>query len=154
MNHVSRGYTLIEVMAVLLILALAAGVVAPSVGRGLDGIRLRAEVAGVASFLRAAREQAVTHHTPYEVTVEPESRLLVLRVSGHDPARGADGVRATKRLSAIARIEAEPAARTVFFFPEGWSSGGRFRIAAPGPLVYVVTVDALTGRVTTRQSGS
>ncbi len=149
-----RGYTLMEVMVVLLVLALAAAVVAPAVGRGADNLRARAEVAGVASFLRAAREQAIARNAPYEVWVDPDAGLLVLKASSADGS-GAGAVRATKRLSAPVRIEADPPlARTVTFLPQGLSSGGRFRIEAPGPRVYIVTVDPLTGRVATRRGDS
>ena len=59
----------------------------------------------------------------------------------------------TRRLAAPVRIEADPPLRrTVTFTPQGLSSGGRFRIEAPGPRVYVVTVDPITGRVVTRQA--
>ncbi len=149
-----RGYTLIEVAVVLLVLALAVGVVAPSIGRSLESIRLRGEVAGVASFLRAAREQAITRDAPCEVGLDPEARLLALReIDSDSPA--ARVPRATKRLSAFLRIEADPPqARTITFLPQGLSSGGRLRVEAPGPIVYTISVDALTGRVTARRGES
>lgn len=150
-----RGYTLIETAVVLLVLALAAGVAAPSIGRGLDSVRLRAEVAGVASFLRAARERAISQHVSLEVGIDPEGRTLVVKARDDDPLRGAGVVRAVRHLSSLAHIEPDPPqARTVTFFAYGLSSGGRFRIETPGTVVYVVTVDPLTGRVSTRRGES
>src|SRR6266496_3108184 len=58
----TRGFTLIELAVTLLILALAAAVAAPSLARGVDTVRARTEAAGIATFLRAAHEQAVTQH--------------------------------------------------------------------------------------------
>ena len=139
-----RGYTLIETVIVLLVLALAAGIVAPSIGRGVDSIRLRAEVAGVASFLRAARERAIAQHRTLEVGVDGEGRALVLKAGDHD-------VRGVRRLSSFVHVTAD---RSVTFFAYGLSSGGRFRIETAGAVVYVVRVDALTGRVSTRRSES
>lgn len=151
-----RGFTLIEVVIVLFIVAMAMAVGVPAIGRGADGLRVRAEAAGVANFLRAAREQAVTHNRAYEVRVDPEAGVMVLvRMSG--PAGAADNgtVQATRRLTAPVRIEADPPLRrTVTFSPEGLSSGGRFRVEAPGPRVFVVTVDPITGRVVTGQAES
>lgn len=142
-----RGYTLIETTVVLLVLALAAGIAAPAIGRGLDAIRLRAEVAGVASFLRAAREQAITQRHALEVGIDGDGRTLVLKA-------GAEDVRAARRLSVL-HIEPGPReARSVTFFAAGLSTGGRFRLEAPGPVVYVVTVSPLTGRVSTRRGES
>lgn len=141
------GYTLIETTVVLLVLALAAGVAAPAIGRGLDAIRLRAEVAGVASFLRAARERAITQHHALDVRIDEAGRTLTLNAGDED-------VRAVRHLSVL-HIEADPrAARTVTFFAYGLSTGGRFRLEAPGPVVYVVTVSPLTGRVSTRRGDS
>jgi hypothetical protein len=34
------------------------------------------------------------------------------------------------------------------------STGASFAIATPGPRTYVITVDALTGRVSTERTGS
>lgn len=142
-----RGYTLIETTVVLLVLALAAGLAAPAIGRGLDTIRLRAEVAGVASFLRAARERAITQHHALDVRIDEAGRTLTLNAGDED-------VRAVRHLSVL-HIEADPrAARTVTFFAHGLSTGGRFRLEAPGPVVYVVTVSPLTGRVSTRRGDS
>jgi general secretion pathway protein H len=150
-----RGFTLIETVVVLLVLALAAAVVAPPIGRGLDAVRLRAEVAGVASFLRGARERALSQHRAIEVAIEAEGRVLVLRSGEGDPARDGAAARAVRHLSPEVRVTAEPPpARTVTFFAHGLSSGGRFRIESREAVVYVVTVDPLTGRVSTRRSQS
>jgi type II secretory pathway pseudopilin PulG len=137
------------VLVVLLVVALAAAVVVPSLGRSADALRVRAEVAGFAGFLRYAREQAITRREAQEVRVDPEARLLMLGVPGSDV------VRSTKRLSPLLQIEPEaPAALTVRFLPHGPSSGGTFRVWASGGRVYVVTVDPLTGRVSNRRADS
>jgi len=134
---------------VLLVVALAVAVVVPSLGRGADALRVRAEAAGFAGFLRYAREQAITRREAQEVRVDPEARLLMLGVPGSDV------VRSTKRLSPLLRIAPElPAALTVRFLPHGPSSGGSFRLEGPGGRVYLVTVDPLTGRVSNRRADS
>jgi len=148
---VTRGYSLMELVVVLAILAVAAAVVAPAVGRTADGVRVRAELAGVAAFLRTAREQAVTRQQALEVTLDREARVLLLR----RPGRGDEaGVQASRAVSPLLRVEADPAMPRVTFLPHGMTSGGRFTIEAPGPRAYVITVDALTGRVTTQRGAS
>lgn len=140
------GFTLIELAVVLFILGLATAVVVPSVGRGTEALRARAEVAGFSAFLRYAREQAVTRREIQEVRVDPQARLVTLT------APGKDKVRASRRLSETLRVDASPpSALTVRFLPQGLSSGGTFRIEAPGGRVFVVTVDPLTGRVAQRR---
>ena len=139
---------------VLFVLAVAMAVGVPAIGRGADGLRVRTAAAGLANFLRAAREQAVTRNRTYEVRVDPDAGAIVLvSVSGTAGTRDAATVQATRRLAARVRIEADPPLRrTVTFSPQGLSSGGRFRVGLPGRRVYVVTVDPITGRVVTRQA--
>jgi general secretion pathway protein H len=147
----SRGFSLMELIVVLAILAVAAAVVAPSVGRTADGVRARAEVGAVAAFLRSAREQAVARRQTLEVRADAATHALVVRPVG---AEGEAAVQARRAVSPLLRIAADPPPARVTFFPHGMSSGARFVIAAPGPRAYVITVDALTGRVSTGRGGS
>jgi general secretion pathway protein H len=146
-----QGFSLIELVVVLLVLAIAAAVVTPAVGRTVDGVRARAEVGAVAAFLRSAREQAVTRRQALEVVVERDAHALVVRRAGLE---GEAGVLGSRAVSPRLRIEAAALSPRVTFFPHGMSSGARFAIAAPGSRAYVIAVDALTGRVSTRRAGS
>jgi general secretion pathway protein H len=146
---VRRGFTLIELAVTLLVLALTSAIVAPSIGRGLDGLRGRAEVSGFVGFLRAARQQAVTRGEAQEVQLDPQT--LTLAIS----AEGSQAVRSTRSFSYLLRIEPSPRnAFTVKFQPGGLSSGGTFHLVAPGDRRYLVTVDPLTGRVASRLADS
>jgi prepilin-type N-terminal cleavage/methylation domain-containing protein len=142
---VKRGFTLVELAVTLMVLVLAAFLIAPSVGRGLDGLRARADVSGFSRYLRAAREQAVTRGQPQQVRLEDDGRTLAM-LSG-DPATA----RSSRHFAFLLGIEPEPpSARTVTFQPQGLSSGGAFYLLAPGNRRYLVTVDPVTGRVTTK----
>ena len=139
----TRGFTLIELVVTLFILSLAAAVVTPSVVTGVETLRARTEAAGIATFLRGAREQAVTHHRAYEVSVKSAEGVVELRAG--------DSVAATRRLAAGVRVTADPpAGRIVTFLPTGLSSGAHLRVEMAGR-GYLITVDPLTGRVTTRR---
>ena len=148
---VVRGFSLMELVVVLAILAITAAVVAPGIGRSADGVRARAEVGAVAAFLRSAREHAVTRGQAMEVRVDDETHTLVMRQAGRtgDPA-----VQATRAVSSNLRIAVEPSAPSVTFLPHGMSTGARFAVSTPGARAYVITVDALTGRVSTTRVGS
>jgi general secretion pathway protein H len=146
---VTRGYSLMELVVVLAILAVAAGVVAPAVGRTAEDVKVRAELAGLAAFLRAAREQAVTRRETLEVTLDPEARVLLLRRPGRESEAR---VQPSRAVSPLLRVEADPAMPRVTFLPHGMSSGARLTVEAPGPRAYVIAVDALTGRVTTQRA--
>ena len=139
-----RGFTLIELAVTLFVLALGVAVAAPSLARGIDTVRARAETAGLATFLRAAREQAITHNRPYEVRVKTEEGVIELRTG--------ETVLASQRPALGVRVIADsPTSGTVTFLPQGLSSGARLRVEGPGRRAYLVTVDALTGRVATRR---
>jgi type II secretion system protein H len=137
-----RGFTLLELIVTLLIIALAVGLAVPTIGRSTETVRVRAEVAGFSAMLRHARERAIVTRTAQAVVIDLNERRIS-RLAG-----GPEGeVRETRMLPERLRVEAEPpAALTVRFEPAGGSSGADFRLQS-GSVAYRVTVDALTGRV-------
>lgn len=170
---VAPGFTLLELIVTLAVLALAVAVVTPAIGRGTDGLRARAEVASFAATLRHAREQAITTQRPYRVAVDSENHRISVTTlpspasmsfsgpasaSGSGPAipssaRAASAsstarepeVNETRTLSPRLVVEsAQPSA--VVFDVRGGASGGDFKLTSGG-VVYRVTVDRLSGRV-------
>jgi prepilin-type N-terminal cleavage/methylation domain-containing protein len=139
-----RGFTLIELAVTLFVLALGVSVAAPSLARGVDTVRARAETAGIATFLRAAREQAITHNRPYEVRVKTEEGVIELGTR--------EKVLASRHFAPGVRVTVDaPTRDAITFLPQGLSSGARLRVEGPGLRAYLVTVDPLTGRVATRR---
>lgn len=135
----ARGFTLLELIVVLLVLAVAAGLAMPAIGRSVDAVRVRAEIAGFSAVLRHAREQAIVLRRVHAVVVDPTEHQVRILAD--------DEVRKTRAIPAGWTIEASPPPNlTVRFEPQGSSSGGDFRIVA-GPVTYRITVDAVTGRV-------
>ena len=136
----ARGFTLLELIVTLVVLAVAVGLVAPTIGRSTEALRARAEVAGFSATFRHAREQAITTREPYTVAVNPTNRLVIVTT-------GEDEVRWTRTLSSRVDIRAEtPGSLAVRFEPQGTSSGGEYRLSS-GKITYRVTVDPVTGRV-------
>jgi len=136
----ARGFTLLELIVTLVVVAAVVGLVAPTIGRSTETLRTRAEVAGFSATFRRAREQAITTRQPYTVVVNPTNRLVTVTT-------GEDEVRWTRTLSSRVAVRAEtPTALTVHFEPQGTSSGGQFHVSS-GKISYRVTIDAVTGRV-------
>lgn len=136
----ARGFTLLELIVTLSVIALAVGLVLPAIGRSTETVRARAEIAGFSAVLRHAREQAITRRQPYRVVVEPDARRVTILADDNE-------VRRTRVFPERLTIEAVSAPSvTVRFEPEGSSSGGEFRLTS-GNTAYRVTVDAVTGRV-------
>jgi general secretion pathway protein H len=136
----ARGFTLLELIVTLVVVAVAVALVAPTIGRSTETLRTRAEVAGFSATFRHARERAITTRQQYTVVVNPTNRLVMVTT-------GEDEVQWTRTLSSRVEIRAEtPAALTVHFEPQGTSSGGAFHLTS-GKISYRVIVDAVTGRV-------
>lgn len=136
----ARGFTLLELIVTLLVLALAAGVAVPAIGRTTETVRARAEIARFSAMLRHTREQAITTQRPHTFVVDPAAHRMTILA-------GADEVAETRTLAADLRVEANPPPQlSVRFEPHGVSSGGDFHVTS-GRTRFRVTVDALTGRV-------
>jgi general secretion pathway protein H len=134
------GFTLIEVVLVLFVIAVAAAVAGPMIGRTTEGMRVRTEVAGFSATLRHAREQAVSTQRPHRVEIDPAGHRMTV-------VADEDDVRLSRPLSPTLAVEATPPlALTIRFETHGVSSGGDFRLSN-GAMVYLVSVDPLTGRV-------
>jgi general secretion pathway protein H len=136
----ARGYTLLELVLTVAILALAVGLVGPAIGRSTQTLQARAEVARLTAMLRHAREQAITTGRPHALVVDPAHRRLAIVTAQGE-------VRETRAWSPEFRVEAaSPEALTVRFEPHGVSSGGELDVFSAG-LRYRVRVEPLTGRV-------
>jgi prepilin-type N-terminal cleavage/methylation domain-containing protein len=74
-----RGVTLIEMMIVVVIVSLLAGITYPSVTSGLDSFRLRSSADSVAAFLNLAVARCEKRQEPVEVTFSKPENVLSLR---------------------------------------------------------------------------
>jgi general secretion pathway protein H len=140
----ARGFTLLELIVTLAVLALAAAVVTPAVGRGTEALPARAEVAGFAATLRHVRERAINTQRPHRVSVDVDARQVVI-----EAAQTTEEEKATRETRALpSRVTLDPVRSVpeVTFDARGMASGADFKLTAGG-IVYHVTVDRLTGRV-------
>jgi general secretion pathway protein H len=137
----ARGFTLLELLATLMVLAIALAVVGPAVGRTSETLRTRAEVARFAGLLRHTREQAIVTQRPHSFIVDAAAHRITIQAG--------DEVKQTRTLPESLGVQGEPPpALTVRFEPQGTCSGGAFRVTW-GSISYRITVDGLTGRVRT-----
>ena len=142
-SEVARGFTLLEVIVTLLVLAVAAAVVAPAIGRGTDALQARAQVAGFAATLRHARERAITSQRTHRVVVDPDGHRVSIVAAAVQEEKE---IRETRTLSPRLMIETATQGAEVSFDARGLASGGDFKLTSGG-IVYHVTIDPLTGRV-------
>ncbi len=73
-----QGFTLLELLIVVLVIMLVLAVSYPSLSRGSASIRLRTTGRDVLNTFRYAREKAVTEQIGMKITVDREKQSLVL----------------------------------------------------------------------------
>jgi general secretion pathway protein H len=139
----TRGFTLLEVMVVLVIGALAYAVVAGIPGRGTSMADLKASARTLASGLRTAQTTAMATRRDAQLTLDLETHeFLVPGVT--QPRKLPDGID-IKLDTAQSEVTSDKRG-SIRFYPDGSSTGGRITVAA-GERKYLVDVDWLTGRV-------
>jgi len=130
-----------ELVVVLAVLATATAFALPSIRRGSDNLQLRAGAGRVASLLREARQQAVTHRRPTRVSLQTNRHSAALAWDGTEEAlRRVD-------LPDRFRIEATEGGETLTFSPRGLVRDARWVVEGPGGRRLVVEVHGVTGRV-------
>ena len=143
-SEVARGFTLLELIVTLMVLAIAAAVVTPAIGRGTQALQARAEVAGFAATLRHARERAINVQRTHLVVVDPKEHRVAIVAA---PTGGEEKeFRETRTLSPKLTIEPAQGSSEVSFDARGLASAASFKLTSGG-IVYRVKVDPLTGRV-------
>jgi type II secretion system protein H len=72
----SAGFSLFELLTVLVMLGIMAGIAAPSVGNFLAGLDFRKQVEDIMAHMRAIRLQAVTSGQQIKMSLEDHNLLL------------------------------------------------------------------------------
>lgn len=139
----ARGFTLLEVVVVLVILGLAYALVPPLFSSGVSTTELKGAARQLAAGLRQARGEAIMTRRDALLTVDVEQRRFSL--SG-DPKSHALPAKADITVFTAQDEVAEDKTASIRFFPDGSSTGGRVTLAS-GELKFLVDVDWLTGRV-------
>ncbi|MGY3449867.1 GspH/FimT family pseudopilin [Bradyrhizobium sp. USDA 4353] len=143
-EETSAGFTLVEMLAVLVILALAATAAMPLLSRGAGTVSLDAATSEIASALRATRAAAIVQNRMMTLNVDVDRRTF-----GSDvvkPRSFAPGIQAKLTYAAATRSGA--AEGGFRFFPDGSSTGGDLSLELGGRQVRLC-VEWLTGTVRT-----
>ncbi len=137
-----NGFTLLELLVVLALLALAYAMVPPMFNIGGSTAELKAAARQVAAGLRKARSQAIASHGEATLTLDVESHSFVL--SGDDKRRTLPRQAEISVYTAQGEV-VDATTAAIRFFPDGSSTGGRVTLAM-GERKYLVDVDWLTGQ--------
>ncbi|WP_426687432.1 GspH/FimT family pseudopilin [Rhodanobacter ginsengiterrae] len=140
--HKSGGFTLLEMLAVILLIGIAVAAVSVSVTQGLASARVRAASGELAGALRATRAQAIVRGEEQHFDVDT-------RANSYDDAKRHDvALPKGLRVSITSAKEDQPNDHTgrIRFFPDGSSTGGRVTLRS-GRREWHINVSWLTGEV-------
>lgn len=135
------GFTLVEVLVVLAMIALAAAVAMPQALGSRQRLALEAAAIDIASEMKSARAAAIRTNTEQTLTIDTVSRRYTR--DGWTEARPLPG-QFTVALDTIRTEQTGSAAGRIRFYPDGSATGGRV-ILSSGPRRAVVAIDWLTG---------
>lgn len=140
------GFTLLELMVVLALLALLLGLVLPGVHRTVKRERDRASLRQLATVLRLARSQAATSRQRVRVFVNRETTGYWLEGSGRR------GVLTGMHLGKTALVWQDQERRQgyIAFYGDGSSSGGSLALEDDAGRRYTLEVEIITGKVSIR----
>ena len=138
----ARGFTLLELVLVLGLIALASTLAAAALAGGFDGMRLRSAAKDVAAQLRFTRAQAIATGEPQRFTLD----LATHRWSA--PKQRAGELPKQVALGFVGAREVQPSQGQggIVFFPDGASTGGSIRLQLE-EAAWQVDVAWLTGQV-------
>jgi prepilin-type N-terminal cleavage/methylation domain-containing protein len=149
-----RGFTLLEVVIVVLVISLAIGISYPSLSRGNAIFQLRAAGRDVLNTLRYARERAITEQRRLIVVVDRDAQKLVLSDEFGDGGR-------TFTLPSHARItrmahngqEIAQGPLVIHYLPNGSSDSAEILLQSDNGGTLRVVTDPIIGgaRIVTRQ---
>ena len=139
----AAGFTLLEVVCVLAIVAILAAILLPIVPRGTSRARLESYAIETAAMLKVDRNIAMRNRVRVTTIVDAPARLVRSGATGR-VVQIPDDVSFDAILAA--RCNQRPAAATISFFASGMSCGGAIALTR---LVtsYEIRVNWLTGGV-------
>ena len=138
-----RGFTLLEILVVLVIGVLLVALVPPLLSGLGDATELRGAARQLAAGLRNARNDAITHQREAVLTLDLEQHRF--GVTGNPQViHLPDGLALQIHTAQSELINS--AMGNIRFFPDGSSTGGHITVSGP-KLAYQVNVDWLTGAI-------
>ena len=145
-GEAERGFTLVEILAVVALIPVAITVVSVSVGAGLGGARVKAASRDLVAALRYTRGQAIVHREAQALRVDVEQRRY--RAPGKKWVELPRDM-TMKLFTARSELEEEGVGR-IRFFPDGSSTGGHIDLLHDDVL-WRVEIMWLTGEVSVRE---
>ncbi len=138
----TRGFTLIELMLVLMLMGIAGVIVLPNIEKGMQDREVRRSALGLAAAARNLRSRALEEGMP-------QLLILNLEQNNYRAARGAEvQLPADVKFAAVVGGElVDGEARQFVFFPNGSSHGGAIALSGGHGISYAIRLEPLTGKI-------
>ncbi len=133
------GFTLIEILVVMIIMCLSVALAVPSIMRGLDGAGLKTTTKKMASSLKYSRNQALRKRRVYYAVARGKDLIII-------PAGQArpEAVISTSTGTEVFSRDGH----ALVFYPGGGSSGGQLKVMdSKKGAFYTIKVEPSSGRV-------
>jgi general secretion pathway protein H len=152
------GFTLVELIIVLVIIGIASGLVGIMIGRGSDGLAMKTVTKEISSIMRYARNHAVSEKRTYCFVINKEEGEVRL-YADKDETENKDGEDNGEKegLPVISRPLPEDLlisiddddsdVQFVEFFPHGNSSGGTIKLEKENGAIFFIEVNRITGKI-------
>ena len=138
----SRGFSILELLLVLVIMVIAYGIASPLVA-GLGSGDLRSSARTVAVALKRARNVAISARKETPLTFNIEERTITLP---GEPKPFRLPPKLDMQLYTVQHELTSEKIAAIRFYPDGSSTGGRVTVGQ-GDRKFEIDVDWLTGRV-------
>ena len=157
----SRGFSLIEMIIVLVVIGLSASLVVPSLSQFSKTVELKGAARKISAILRYCRSEAVNKGQTYQIIFDSDLREVRVQKTEsswekeEEMKRDAKSVRQMYHLPKginvkevnIISPEYSSDYPTIEFYPNGGSNGGSFLLSSEERGGYRIKVHFLTGMV-------
>jgi type II secretion system protein H len=155
----NEGFSLIELMVVLILISLSIALVTPSLSRFSRTVELRAAAKKVSTIFRYCRSEAVNKGLVYQTLFDSNSREVRVQSMARNEEKDEKG---KEKISEKAYLlpegirmkevdnpssQSPPGSPLMEFYPNGGSNGGTILLDSQDRIGYKIKVDFLTGMV-------
>lgn len=144
-NSFNGGFTLIEMLVVLAIIAAMLAIVPPLLGNSIDHSRVKSAARELAAGLKLARNEAINSRT--ETTLVLDTKHGTYKLKNREKKLNLPDD-ASLLLTTARSEQLDENTGAIRFFTDGSSTGGQIKLSLKDRFEYLIDVNWLTGKVT------
>lgn len=141
----TKGFSLLEMIVVMVLVGLLTALSAPTVGNSLSNLRLKTTARKLSAVLRGVRSKAISDKKKYSVALDPDNS------SYSYPDNGTNKTISLPENIVFDKIDLKDEMMerqsNVYFYPKGNCTGGSIILSNERKQVVQIKIETLTGRV-------